>query len=176
MEINHITDHRQLITSLGRAGLIPFVVLALMVWLLINSDLQPFVAMMLACYAALIVSFLGGIHWGAVWSQSLNSAYANECKTRSLWWGITVSLLAWVGVLIPVLSSLSLHLSHGKASLYELQLQAKAGLIWLGLLLAICYLVDRKMYPRIGLQPWLSLRFHLSSAATLSCFLAAGAL
>jgi hypothetical protein len=85
-------------------------------------------------------------------------------------------LLAWIGVLIPVLSSLSLHLSQGKASLVELQLQAKAGLIWLGLLLAICYLVDRKIYPRIGLQSWLSLRFQLSSAATLSCFLAAGAL
>ena len=37
-------DHHQLIKTLGRAGLIPFVLLALMVWLLIDNDLQPFVA------------------------------------------------------------------------------------------------------------------------------------
>ena len=45
-----------------------------------------------------------------------------------------------------------------------------------GLLLIACYLIDRKLYPSAGLQHWLTLRFHLSTVAALSCFLAAGAL
>ena len=53
---------------------------------------------------------------------------------------------------------------------------AYGGLVWLGLLLMACYMVDRKLYPHAGLQHWLTLRFRLSAVATLCCFLAAGAL
>ena len=175
--MSNTADHHSLIKSLGRAGLIPFVLLALMVWLLIGNDLQPFVATALACYAALIVSFLGGIHWGAAWVHSAaGSSHRDTHQVPALWWGITASLLAWLGVLIPLLSGLVWYLAQGRIGLEEVHLQAKAGLIWLGLLLVACYLVDRKLYPSAGLQHWLTLRFHLSTVAALSCFLAAGAL
>lgn len=170
-------DHHQLIKTLGRAGLIPFVLLALMVWLLVDNDLQPFVATALACYAAIIASFLGGVHWGAAWVHSeAGSSHRDEHQVPALWWGISAPLLAWLGILIPILSGLVWYIAQGELSIDEVKLQAQAGLIWLGLLLIACYLIDRKLYPSAGLQHWLTLRFHLSTVAALSCFLAAGAL
>ena len=45
-----------------------------------------------------------------------------------------------------------------------------------GLLLLVCYAVDRRLYAQAGAQGWLTLRFRLSSIAALSCFIGAGAL
>ena len=55
-----------LIHNLGMAGLIPFVGLMLLMWV-VNAEALPYVALSMVCYAALIASFLGGIHWGVVW-------------------------------------------------------------------------------------------------------------
>ena len=57
------SDAGRLIQRLGYAGLTPFVVLALLMWI-VNEDAHPFVAMALSAYAATIAAFLGGIHWG----------------------------------------------------------------------------------------------------------------
>ena len=48
---------------LGYAGLIPFVAGAALAWLL-QPEWRPFTTAALSAYAAVIVSFLGGIHWG----------------------------------------------------------------------------------------------------------------
>jgi hypothetical protein len=130
---------------LGYAGLLPFVGLALLVWVLPEPDLQMWVATALAAYGALIVSFLGGVHWGAAWRGDASSPQAI--------WGVVPSLLGWLGVLMP----------------------PYAGLPWLGMVLIGCYVVDRKRYPELGLGRWLTLRFRLSAVAALSCFVAAGA-
>ncbi len=138
-----------LIHNLGYAGLIPLVGLAVLLWL-VAPDLQPWVALALASYAALITSFLGGIHWGIGWSQLARSS---DMKVHFLW-GVMPSLLAWPGLVMP----------------------PYAGLAWLGMVLIACYLVDRKLYARAGLGAWLKLRFRLSAVAALSCFIGAGAL
>ena len=138
-----------LIRHLGHAGLIPLVGLALLVWL-VTPDLQSWVALALAAYAALIASFLGGIHWGIGWSQLDR---VPDGKVHFIW-GVAPSLLAWPGLVMP----------------------PYAGLAWLGLVLIVCYLVDRKLYPQAGLAVWLKLRFRLSAIAALSCFIGAGAL
>jgi hypothetical protein len=72
-----------------------------------------------------------------------------------LWvWGVVPSLLAWVGVMMP----------------------PESGMVVLGAVLLLCYAVDRRLYPPLGLSRWLVLRFRLSAVAALSCFLgAAGA-
>lgn len=137
------------IHNLGYAGLIPLVGLALLVWL-VEPGLQAWVALALASYAALITSFLGGIHWGIGWSRL---ARAPDAPVHFLW-GVVPSLLAWPGLLMP----------------------PYAGLAWLGLVLIVCYLVDRKLYAQAGLGGWLKLRFRLSAVAALSCFIGAGAL
>lgn len=148
-----------LVRVLGQAGLIPFVLLAGLVWL-VSAELQAWVAMALVAYAALIVSFLGGIHWGIGWLASQRDQKTQRipqpvhAQRRHFLWGIMPSLLAWPGVLMP----------------------PYAGLAWLGFVLVLCYLADRRLYVRAGLQAWLTLRFRLSSVAALSCFIGAGAL
>lgn len=148
--MNDHTAHAPLIRQLGHAGLIPFVLLAATVWL-VDADLQPWAAMAMAAYAALIVSYLGGIHWGLAWK--LADAPVDHQRAHLLW-GVVPSLLAWPGVLMP----------------------PHAGLVWLALALVLCYLVDRRLYPAAGVGQWLTLRFRLTAVATLSCLVAAGAL
>lgn len=128
---------------LGYAGLIPFVLGALLCWL-VRPDAHGHVTDALAKYAALIVSFLGGIHWGLGFRQAAPSPTAFA-------WGVTPSVLAWVAVLMP----------------------ADAALAALGFLIVVCYLVDRRLYPAQGLSAWLKLRFRLTVVASFSCFLAA---
>lgn len=138
--------------KLGHAGLIPFVLGAVLVWL-VTPDAHPYAASALSAYAAVIVSFLGGIHWGLV-MRGLSTdptAPATPLETSSLVWGITPSLLAWVGVLMP----------------------PHAGLFILGLAIIGCYLADRRRYPLFGVQSWLTLRFRLTAVASLCCFLGA---
>lgn len=137
--------------ALGYAGLLPFFALALLVWLL-PGDAKTRAALAIAAYGALIASFLGGIHWGAVWARG--EALAPALRQRLLLWGVMPSLLAWPGLLMP----------------------ARVGLAWLGLLLLACYAVDRRLFPLIGIEAWLTLRLRLSTLAALACFIAAGAL
>jgi hypothetical protein len=138
------------IQRLGHAGLIPFVLLAATVWL-VEPELQPWAAIAMAGYAGLIVSFLGGIHWGLAFQRQ--AQHMQALVRTHLVWGVLASLLAWPGMLMP----------------------AHAGLVWLALALIACYLVDRRLYLAAGVGRWLTLRFRLSAVAALSCLLAAGA-
>ena len=132
---------------LGHLGLLPFVLGALLVWLGLDPDPHLFVTLALSAYAALILSFLGGIHWGLAMRHSAPPA-------SLLLWGVVPTLLAWMAVLMPPF----------------------AGLVLQGLLLLVCYAVDRRVYPVQGVAHWLTLRFRLSAVASLCCFLgAAGA-
>jgi Protein of unknown function (DUF3429) len=128
---------------LGYAGLIPFVAGALLTWV-VRPDAHPYVVDTLAKYAALIVSFLGGIHWGLGMREA-------ETSAARFAWGIVPSLLAWIAAVMP----------------------AYAGLAALGALLVVCYLVDRQVYPQQGLKAWMTLRFRLTLVAALGCFVAA---
>ena len=128
---------------LGHLGLLPFVGGAALVWV-VNAEAQPYATLALAGYAAVIVSFLGGIHWGVALRQTAPAA--------SLFiWGVLPSLVAWLAVMMP----------------------ASAGLVVQGVMLVACYAVDRRVYPQQGLAHWLTLRFRLSAVAALSCFLGA---
>lgn len=146
-----------LIHNLGNAGLIPFVGLMLLMWV-VNAEALPYVALTMVSYAALIATFLGGIHWGVVWVRQSGGSgippLTDEAARHHLWWGITPSLLAWPGMLMP----------------------EYAALPWLGVLLLACYAVDRKLLADSGLGHWLTLRFRLSGVAALCCFIAAGAI
>ena len=128
---------------LGAAGLIPFVAGALLVWM-VWPEAHPYVALGLSAYAGLIVSFLGGIHWGVAMREP-------SPPLALLAWGVTPSLLAWVAVMMP----------------------PSAGLVLHGVALVVCYAVDRRLYPRHGLAAWLTLRFRLSAVAACCCFIGA---
>jgi hypothetical protein len=128
---------------LGHAGLLPFVVGAALVWA-VRPDAHPYVTVALSAYAAVIVSFLGGIHWGFAMRRS-------DAPASLAGWGVVPSLVAWVAVVMP----------------------PYAGLIVLGAMLVACYLVDRRVYPVQGAAGWLTLRFRLTAVASLSCFIGA---
>lgn len=131
---------------LGYAGLIPFVLGAALTWV-VRPDAHPYVVDALAKYAAVIVSFLGGIHWGL----RMRPSGAEGASSPGLVWGIFASIAAWVAAVMP----------------------AYAGLALLGALLLACYAFDRRAYPAVGAAGWLTLRFRLTAVASLSCFIAA---
>ena len=134
------------ITRLGYAGLAPFVLLAALMWL-VDTELLPFVSIALGGYAATIVSFLGGVHWGIGFMKG-------EATPRFHFiWGVLPALIAWLALMMPAYAALPL----------------------LGLVLVACYAVDRRTYPSAGLAQWLPMRLRLSVVATLSCVLGAAA-
>jgi Protein of unknown function (DUF3429) len=138
---------QQTITRLGYAGLTPFVLLAALMWL-VDAELLPFVAIALGGYAAAIVSFLGGVHWGIGFMKG-------EASPRFHFvWGIVPSLIAWLALMMPAYAALPL----------------------LGLVVVACYVVDSKTYPSAGLASWLPMRLRLTVVATASCVLAAAAI
>ena len=128
---------------LGHVGLLPFVIGAALTWI-VRPDALPYVAAGLSAYAAVIVSFLGGIHWGLGFR-------AQPADPARFAWGVVLSLAAWVAVMMPPYAGLVVH----------------------GVMLVVCYLVDRKVYPLHGAAAWLTLRFRLSGVASLSCFVGA---
>ncbi len=131
---------------LGYLGLIPFVTGAALIWI-VNPQAHPYAVLALATYAALIASFLGALHWAV-------GMLIPELGARPFVWGVVPCLIAWPAIIMP----------------------PDAGLVVLGVLLVVCYSVDRRTYPAYGLAAWLTLRFRLSTIAALSCFLgAAGA-
>jgi hypothetical protein len=80
--------------SLMAAATLPFVGLSASVPLHLFSNARPIVELLLT-YAAVIISFLGGIHWGiAVTQFAQKRRIANLLVAESVW----PSLIAW-GVL-----------------------------------------------------------------------------
>lgn len=124
--------------ALGLAGLIPFVMLACLQWFSVPGW-RMLAGSALLSYGALIVSFLGGIHWGlAMRGRSVAPA--------RLVWGVLPSLLGWLAVL----------------------LDSPWGQAVLAVSLLACLMVDRSVYRTLGLQAWLPLRATLTVVATLS--------
>lgn len=130
-------------SRLGYLGLLPFVLGAALVWI-VRADVHAYVALALSTYAALILSFLGAIHWGLAMRQPANN-------TTAWVWGVVPALVAWPAAVMP----------------------PDAGLVIHGLMLLACYAVDRRLYPAQGVSAWLTLRFRLSAVAALACFLGA---
>ena len=140
-----------LVRKLGYAGLIPFVLLAGLLWI-VRADVQGWVAIALVAYAASIVSFLGAVHWGLAQRLAFLQSGSNAARIRFHYiWGVAPSLMAWAAAIIP----------------------AYAGLPLLGLILSACYLVDRHTYSGAGMALWLPLRLQLTVVAVLSCLLGA---
>lgn len=118
---------------IGYCGLIPFV--GLSIWYALTSDVQQagFVLSALLAYAAIILSFVGAIHWG----RSLHEPHMVKSNLLQII-SIIPTLLGWAALLVP----------------------AKIGLMILIVSFFLIYLFDRIQYKQLY---WMQkIRFNLS--------------
>ena len=146
----------KVVRILGYAGLLPFIGLALVIQL--GSTPNNFLAAeSLAGYGAVIVAFLGAIHWGAnlrlmgsvIPVTNSTVPTAERWSERNVWiWGIIPALTAW----------LALHL------------YIPVALLILAALLLIQLVIDKTTYPHYfknatACQAFLKMRTHLTFVA-----------
>ena len=129
--------NKRLAHSLGFAGLVPFVLLSVGCWIVHPDWLGILIRGQLA-YGISILSFLGGIHWGA----ALTSTQLTMNQTRrALIWGVTPSLIA----LLAAKALLGL------------------GFAVLTIGFVTAYLIDKRLYRWYGVPDWfIRLRFQLT--------------
>lgn len=87
--------NKRLISLLAIGGMLPFLLLMLACWVVDPEWLGVFIRAQLA-WGIAILSFLGGIHWGAALGRGELSV---EQTRRALTWGILPSLIAWSSTL-----------------------------------------------------------------------------
>ena len=92
----HTEPLPRLAAQLGYAGLIPFVIGAMLAWL---PELMPFVLphWPLLAYGAVILSFMGAIHWGL----AMHSGQMTNGTRNQLLLSIVPSLIAWIALALP---------------------------------------------------------------------------
>ena len=89
--------------GLGYAGLIPFIVFSIGCWVPL-----PYVDDALAVlitYAAVILSFMGAVHWGAAMTVT------GKNSSRSLVVSVLPALAAWAALMSPALPALGILLT-----------------------------------------------------------------
>lgn len=84
-----------IVSYLGYGGLLPFVVLVAGVWVDANHSSIWLDALM--SYGAVILSFVGALHWGFAMSQSDMPV---QQRTQSFVWSVVPALLAWIALLM----------------------------------------------------------------------------
>lgn len=133
-------------TGLGYLAVVPFVAGAVLTWL-VAVDAKPLAAQALSAYAAVVISFIGAIHWGVAFTRP-------SPATRTLVWGVIPSLVACAAVLMAPKPALLVHAA----------------------MLVGCFVVDRVLYRHEGIARWLPLRLKLTAFATVCCLAGAAAL
>ena len=84
-----------IVSRLGYGGLLPFVVLAAGVW--VDASHSSLWLDALMSYGAVILSFVGALHWGFAMSQSNMPA---QQRTHSFVWSVVPALMAWIALLM----------------------------------------------------------------------------
>ncbi|MFO7857727.1 MAG: DUF3429 domain-containing protein [Ectothiorhodospiraceae bacterium] len=85
---------RRTTITLGLAGALPFVAVATALWLAPITE-QPFLVQALLGYGAVILSFLGGSHWGRM-------LVTGSGGTTGLIAAVIPSLAGWLALLLPL--------------------------------------------------------------------------
>jgi hypothetical protein len=137
--------NKRLAHQLGFAGLIPFALFTLACWVVNVEWLETFVTCQ-QVYTVVILSFLGGIHWGATMVSGDLSARQTK---RALCWSVVPSLFACLATL-----SRNYHLA----------------LLAMGFIAA--YQVDKRLYIWYKLPEWfIRLRFVLTCVVVAALIL-----
>ena len=100
--------------ALGYGGLIPFVGCALAMLLFNEAAARELIGRVLLGYGAVILSFLGGVHWGLVLLQRPAAAM------RLLAVGVLPALVGWASLLLPFDAAIAVQVAcFGGFWLYE---------------------------------------------------------
>ena len=92
----HLSKPPRRVAWLGYGGLLPFIALAGLAWL--RPEHAPFCLHALLSYGAVILSFVGALHWGfAVALPELE----DDLRSASYLWSVIPALMAWVALLFP---------------------------------------------------------------------------
>lgn len=91
----------------GAAGLLPFVVGAVLVWVL-PYPWNAFALDVLLYYGAVILSFLGAVHWGLAMAGAGAESHGQESRDWArLGWSVAPALVAWVSlIMVPLVGAL----------------------------------------------------------------------
>lgn len=136
---------------LGYAGALPFVGTALAAW--VDTVHAPLWEFALLAYGAVIVSFVGALHWGVAMTNSRAGDGLAHRWSALYAWSVVPSLLAWVALL-----------TH--AVLVPDRAWAVALLV---LAFVAHYVLDRRVARAMNLPAWyLPLRLQLTTVACLS--------
>jgi hypothetical protein len=132
---------------LTAGGLIPFVVIAGAMWALPAEFTQPLVAWLTA-YAAVTLSFAGGLHWGL---SMLHPDMTEQDQSVFMAWSVVPAVVGWISLLML----------------------PKTALLLLTATFVIQYAADRQLAQRFRLPSWhLRLRAGLTAVAILCLVLA----
>lgn len=86
-------------TLLGNFGLLPFYALAAASWMPLGARADRLVELAFVAYAAVILAFLGAVHWGFVLSTPELDRTGSKLGLR---WGVIPSLLGWLALLMAL--------------------------------------------------------------------------
>ena len=93
------TDHTKaslIARWLGYLGLIPFVISSMLIWLHPNQQLA---FQSLSIYATVILTFIGGVHWGIALQTIQNTGHTPNLSKQFIF-SVIPSLFAWIALLL----------------------------------------------------------------------------
>ncbi len=90
------------IRALGVGGLIPFLVFGGALWLPLSAPQRAVAATLLMTYAALILSFLGALHWGLALKDCPSG---QDPDAAALLWGVVPCMIGWLALMLPPLAT-----------------------------------------------------------------------
>lgn len=76
-------------------GLIPFIIALVVSLTAYRQNLWPFLVVIVSTYAAMIVTFISGSHWG------LSSKIPEKKAKKVMIYSNLITLFAWLGILFP---------------------------------------------------------------------------
>ncbi|MEM7257388.1 MAG: DUF3429 domain-containing protein [Pseudomonadota bacterium] len=132
---------------LGLGGLIPFVALSVAVVAGVTIPVIGNAPQALANYAAVIVSFIGAVHWGV-------AVGTNNAREQHFIYSVIPALLAWVLLFFPI----------------------KISLFGMAVVVVGAYLADRTLIFAVTRPGYATLRLQLTVVVSLSLLCAALAL
>ncbi len=131
----------------GVAGLVPFVAGAVGAWFGPEAD-RSLLLYWVATYAAVILAFVGALHWGVA---MMDPAATRRTQWLATVWSVTPALIGWAALMLPTVTGLRV-----MAGAFLLQL-----------------VMDRALARRHPVPYWfLPLRYRLSVVAAAALLVA----